>query len=98
MPLKLTTRPDGVLLTLKVVPNSSRDRIAGEYAGGLKINITKPPKAGAANKAVIALLAKSLGIPATSIEILRGHTRPRKQVVIRQLTAETIRTKLSNYF
>jgi uncharacterized protein (TIGR00251 family) len=91
MPLELTIRPDGVLLNLKVVPNSSRTRIAGEYGGALKINIAQPPEAGAANKALIALLAKTLALPANSIEILRGHTNTRKAILIRGITEKEIR-------
>jgi uncharacterized protein (TIGR00251 family) len=95
MPLKLTIRPDGILLSLKVVPNSSRTRIAGEYAGGLKINIAQPPEAGAANKAVIALLAETLAVPSNSVEIVRGHTNPRKEMLIRGMAETQIRDRLS---
>jgi uncharacterized protein len=95
VPLQLTTRADGVVLIVKVVPRSSRDRIAGEYAGGIKVNVSKPPEAGAANEAVIRVVAKVLGIAAVNLEIVRGHTSPRKEILIRGMDAQTIAARIS---
>jgi uncharacterized protein len=93
--LQLITRADGILLKVKVVPRSSRDRIGGEYGGGIKVNVTKPPEAGAANEAVIGMLAETLGIGAGNIEIVRGHTSPRKEILIRGMDAKTIAARIS---
>jgi uncharacterized protein (TIGR00251 family) len=92
--LHLTERNGGVALAVKVVPGASRDRVAGEYDGGLKVTVRRAPEAGAANKAVIALLAGALGIPLASVEITRGKTNPRKEVLIRGLTIDAVRQRL----
>jgi uncharacterized protein (TIGR00251 family) len=98
MAIQLIERNGGVALAVKVVPGASRDKLAGEYAGGIKVTVSKAPEAGAANKAVIALLAQTLGIPTSQIEITRGHTNPRKEVLIRGMTADAIRTRLEGGF
>jgi len=85
----------GVLLAVKVVPGASRDRIVGPYGSGLKITVTKPPQAGAANQAVVALLAQTLRIPTSHIQIAHGQSSPRKQVLIRGITADVLRQLLA---
>jgi uncharacterized protein (TIGR00251 family) len=95
MAIELTEQPNGISLAVKVVPGSSRTRIAGEYDGGLKINVSQPPQDGAANAAMLKLLAKTLGIPAENVQIIGGHASARKHVLIRGLTAQIIRQRLT---
>ena len=82
MSIRLTEQSDGVRLTLKVVPGASRDRIVGVLGDALKVVVSKPPQDGAANQAVVKLLAAALNIPPASVTILRGHSNPRKEVLI----------------
>ena len=84
----------GVRMNLKVVPGTSRDRIVGVLGDALKIAVSKPPADGAANKAVIQLLAGHLGLPAGSITITRGHANPRKEVLITGLSADELALRL----
>ena len=95
MPIKLTPSGDNaVQLALKVVPGASRDRIVGVLGDALKVAVSKPPADGAANKAVIQLLAARLGLPAAAITITRGHANPRKEVVVTGLTVEELASRL----
>ncbi len=82
------------MFAIKVVPGASRDKIAGEYDGGLKVTVARAPENGAANRAVIDLLAKKLGIPRNQIEIIAGHTNPRKRVAVRGMSIESVQQKL----
>lgn len=91
----LTPKLGGFALAVKVVPGASRDRVVGEYGGGIKVTVTAAPQEGAANAAVTALLAEALGIPRTQVQITRGHGSPRKEVFIRGLAAEVIEEKLA---
>jgi uncharacterized protein (TIGR00251 family) len=93
--IKLTPHSAGFLLSLKVVPGSSRDRIAGVYGDGIKITVRKAPEAGKANRAVIELLASQLQIPAANLTILRGLTNPKKQILITSLPADEIHRRLT---
>jgi uncharacterized protein (TIGR00251 family) len=94
MAIELKPHTDGLILAIKVVPGASRDRIAGEYGGGLKVTVSKPPEGGAANDAVVAILADFLCISRSQVRIAQGHRTPRKQVLISGLSAEAIRQRL----
>jgi len=81
---------DGVLLPVKVVPGSSRTRIAGLLAGSLKVNISAPPEKGKANKKLIEFLAQLLQRPKSSISIHSGSQDPHKQVFVSQITSQQL--------
>ena len=68
---------DGILVTLKIVPNSSKNDIIvdGDF---IKVKITAQPIEGKANKALVEFLSKKSGIPKTKIEIVNGETSKEK--------------------
>lgn len=66
-------RPGAEIVT-RVTPKASRDRIAAEPDGSLRIHVTAVPEDGKANEAVRKLLAKSLGVAKTRLTLLRGQT------------------------
>ena len=66
------------LLHVKVVPGSSRDRVAGRYGDGVKVQVSAPPEDGKANKAVVAVLADALGVKPAQVALVRGHAQPQK--------------------
>ena len=76
------------------MPGSSRDRVAGEYAGGLKVNVDAPPQDGRANESVVRLIAGALDTAVSNLEITHGHSSPRKQLLIRGMDAQAIRSRL----
>lgn len=65
-------------LTLRVTPNARSARLVVEPEGAegprLKLRVTVPPEDGKANKAVIAMLAKALGLPKSALTLERGDT------------------------
>ncbi|HLF02563.1 MAG TPA: DUF167 domain-containing protein, partial [Anaerolineales bacterium] len=66
-----------------VVPRASRNEIVGIGPdGALKLRVTAPPVEGAANEAVIQLLADALGLPKSNIEIVAGLSNTSKLVSI----------------
>jgi uncharacterized protein (TIGR00251 family) len=96
MPINLTSDPaaGGVRISLKVVPGASRDRIVGALGDALKIAVSKPPADGAANKAVVKLLAAALDVPEANVQIIRGHASPRKEVLITNVSVEVVRNRI----
>jgi uncharacterized protein YggU (UPF0235/DUF167 family) len=62
--------------------------------GQLRAWVRAAPVDGAANAAVIALLANRLNLPRRDIAILRGETTRQKQVAITGLSTETLRQRL----
>jgi uncharacterized protein (TIGR00251 family) len=95
MPIKVTEQNGGVRLMLKVVPGASRDRIVGVLGDALKIAVSKPPADGAANKAVVKLLADTLNLPVGNVSIVRGQSNPRKEVVIIGVSASDLNARLA---
>ncbi|MGG6894069.1 MULTISPECIES: DUF167 domain-containing protein [Rhizobium] len=74
---------DHLRLSVRLTPNGGRDAIDGVETGSdgecyLKARVSVAPEKGKANKALIALLAKSLGIPKSSLELLSGDTARKK--------------------
>lgn len=82
-----------VRLTVRVIPRSRRNAITWEQ-GILKARLTAPPVDGAANKALIALLAQRLGLPERSISIALGATSRQKVVEIAGMTEAEVRAIL----
>lgn len=72
------------ILCARVTPNarSARITIEPEEAEGprLRIWVTVPPEDGKANKAVIVLLAKAMGLPKSALAVERGDTSRIKQI------------------
>ena len=83
------------MLDLSVVPGAKRDRIVGELGDALKVAVSKPPEDGAANRAVVELLAAALGVSAAQVEIVRGHSNPRKEALVRGITAAIVQERLN---
>jgi uncharacterized protein (TIGR00251 family) len=79
-----------VTLRVRVQPRASRDAIAGERAGALLVRLTAPPVEGAANAALLRLVARALGVPPSSIEILRGATGRDKLLRIAGVAADAV--------
>lgn len=71
---------DGVVLDLSIVPGAKRTEVIGLHDGALRVRLAAPPVDGKANDALIAWLAKELGVPRRSVELLRGASSRRKQV------------------
>jgi uncharacterized protein len=92
--MQLTSRAGGIKLIVKVVPGASRTRIAGAYGDGIRVTVAATPERGAANAAVIELLAEALRLPREKVLIVHGLTSQRKEILIVGLPAEAIRRRL----
>jgi uncharacterized protein (TIGR00251 family) len=70
-------------LRVKVTPKSSKTEIAGELADGtLKVRVAAAPERGKANAELCAFLAREIGLPTASVEVVSGHASPLKLVRI----------------
>ncbi len=77
----------GLSLALRVTPRGGRDEIDGleTLANGrtvVKMRVRAIAEGGAANRAVVELLAKALGVPKARVRVLSGTTSRLKQVAI----------------
>ncbi len=69
-------KPSGVVLALKVAPGAGRNVVGGTIrdaagAAWLAVKVTAPPEGGRAKSAVLALLAKALGVPNARLPVGR---------------------------
>lgn len=71
-------------LRLKVLvqPRARRTQIVGRHADGLKVQVSAPPVDGAANDAVIELLATALRLPRRNLHIVQGASSRQKLVEV----------------
>jgi uncharacterized protein (TIGR00251 family) len=77
----------GLSIALRVTPRGGRDEIDGieQLADGrsvLKVRVRAIADGGEANKAVLVLLAKSLGVPKAAVRLLSGATSRLKQIAV----------------
>jgi uncharacterized protein len=72
-----------VLINVRLAPNSRQNEISGfDGQGALKIRVTAKPVEGEANRALVALLSKTLRLPKSAIEIKKGLSSKNKLVRI----------------
>jgi uncharacterized protein (TIGR00251 family) len=77
----------GLSIALRVTPRGGRDGIDGieQLSDGrsvLKVRVRAIADGGEANRAVVVLLAKSLGVPKASVRLLSGATSRLKQIAV----------------
>ena len=84
-----------MLISIRVIPRSSKNSLAWEQ-GKLTVRLTSPPIDGAANEALVALLAEELGLPKRQITIVRGASGRQKTVEITGVTLEDVEQKLKD--
>ena len=75
-------RGDDLIIDIRVQPRASRDEILGVRDGRLRVRTTAPPAGGEANRAVVKLLAKYLGVAPSRIVIRHGAAGRNKQVLV----------------
>jgi uncharacterized protein (TIGR00251 family) len=72
-----------IRLAVRLTPNGGRDAIDGIESDAegevyLKVRVTAVPEKGKANKALIVLVAKSLGIAKSTVSLVSGDTARKK--------------------
>ena len=91
----MTDRPDGALIRVRVKPRASKNQIEAVAPDGLlSVRLCAPPVEGAANAALIELLAKSLRLPKSALSIAAGDKSRQKAVAVSGLTAAEVSARL----
>lgn len=98
-----TAARDGLRLTVRLTPRGGRDAIDGveTLADGrpvLKLRVRVAPSDGEANAALLALLARELGLPRSSVTLAAGATARLKTVALTgepEALAARLRTRLA---
>jgi uncharacterized protein (TIGR00251 family) len=67
----------------------------GVHNGALKVALTAPPVDGAANKALLEFLAKTLGVPKSGVSLVSGQASRSKVVQVLGIGVEVAEQKLA---
>ncbi len=88
--LEIQESNGAVILAVRVQPRASKDEIAGEMNGALKVRLRAPAVEDRANEALIEFLAQLLKTPKSAVRILTGERSRMKRIEIRGVTSKRI--------
>jgi uncharacterized protein (TIGR00251 family) len=89
--LRVEHRGASIRLSVHVQPRASRSEVVGVHGTALKVRLHAPPVDGAANEALVELLAQQLGVPQRAVRIVAGQTSRAKMVEIDGSTEAAVR-------
>jgi uncharacterized protein (TIGR00251 family) len=72
--------PPAATIVVRLTPRGGADAISGWRDGVLEAKVRAPAEGGKANEALCRMLAKVLGVPASSVGIESGHRARMKRV------------------
>ena len=88
--LRIDDRGGSVRFSVRVQPRAARSEIVGLHGDALKVRLSAPPVDGAANVALVELLAEALGVPRRCVRIVSGATSRGKVVEVGGVTVDNI--------
>jgi uncharacterized protein YggU (UPF0235/DUF167 family) len=77
---------------VRLIPRASRNATAGVRDGVLHVRVTAAPVNGAANRALVDVLGKTLRVGPSAIRIESGATASRKRLSVPNDALERLRT------
>ena len=86
---------DAVHVAVHAAPRASRTRVAGLHGERLKIAVAAPPVDGEANAALIAFLARTLGVTHADVTLLRGASGRQKTFAVTGVSVAAARASLT---
>lgn len=90
----LTSTPDGVVISVRVIPRASKSAIDGTRGDAILVRLKAPPVDGAANAELIRVIAAALDVPARSVSIVGGEHARRKRVAVTGIDRTTVEARL----
>ncbi len=82
--------PEGVVISVRAAPRSSRAGIDGVVGDAVKVRVRSAPVDGKANKELIEVLSDAFGLPKSAVSFRSGETSKTKRILLRGATKETI--------
>lgn len=92
--LDIQERDGSAVFSVRVQPRASKDELAGEMNGALKIRLQAPAVENHANDALIEFLAELLKTPRSAVRILSGDRSRIKRIEVRGVTGQQIHALL----
>ncbi|MBI3567242.1 MAG: YggU family protein [Gemmatimonadetes bacterium] len=87
----MTPREGAVRFAVRVQPRASRAGVDGVHGDALRVRVHAPPVDGAANDAVIAVLADALRVAKRDVRIVSGEGSRSKVVEVAGVSVEAVR-------
>ncbi len=84
-----------VVLEVRVVPRARRRVLTRDPSGRLRARITEPPVDGAANRALVDLLARTLGVKRGDVEVVHGERGRDKRVLVHGCSPADLEARLA---
>jgi uncharacterized protein (TIGR00251 family) len=78
------------IVAVHVTPKAGRDEIAGWRGSELSVRVSAAPDGGKANAAVCLVLARALGVPKSTVRVVRGQASRHKAVEVDAVSAEDL--------
>jgi uncharacterized protein (TIGR00251 family) len=94
--LRIQEADGAITFDVQVVPRASRDRLGPVHGERLKVQLTAPPVDGAANDALVALIARALGRPRKDVCIVRGQAARKKTVRVAGTTRDALLQRIED--
>ena len=88
--LDIEDRAGGVVFSVRVQPRASKNEVAGEIGGALKIRLQAPAVENRANEALVEFLAHLLKTPKAAVRILSGDRSRTKRIEVRGVTRQQV--------
>ena len=95
--VEMESRGDGTILSVQARPGAKKNEIRGEQNGFLKVFVTQIPEKGKANKVILELLAKSLKVKKSEIELVSGETSSHKRFLFHHHSPDEISEKIAPF-
>ena len=86
--------PDGIILSVHVVPGAGRSGLAGSRGDALLVRLHAAPVEGAANAELIDFIATVLDVPRRAVSIVAGERSRRKRVHVSGIAAAAAESRL----
>jgi uncharacterized protein (TIGR00251 family) len=84
------------VLAVRVAPKSGVNQVGRAEEDVVRVKVTAAAVDGAANAALVRLLADAVAVPKSTVEIVAGQTARRKRVLFRGLAAADLIRRLSS--
>jgi uncharacterized protein (TIGR00251 family) len=83
-----------VRFSVRAQPRASRSEVVGEHDGALRVRLAAPPVDGEANRELVKLLARRLGVPQSAVRVVAGESGRNKLVEVEGLPVARILSAL----
>jgi uncharacterized protein (TIGR00251 family) len=93
--LEIQERDGAAIFAVRVEPRASKDEIAGEMGGALKVRLQAPAVEDRANEALVEFLAQLLKTPKSAVRILSGDRSRMKRIEIHGVTRQQVQALLA---